>query len=91
MPRLILPMFAILLSGCASFQNRPGASAPIPTVGNTANPADDERKIDKEDELIMLSARKGMSKAQEPDKMWYDHVMSEKARSIERSLGVEYH
>ena len=54
---------------------------------------DDNSGEDDDTEKIMLGARaaSGVQSSKEPDKWWYDYVMSDEARSIERDLGVEYY
>lgn len=51
---------------------------------------DDPNRIDEKQEQMMLDARRGIGASHEPDK-WWTHLQSAEARSIERSLGVEYH
>lgn len=54
---------------------------------------DEDAPADKDTEEMMLGARaaSGVQGSAEPDKWWYDYVMSPEARSIERDLGVSYY
>jgi hypothetical protein len=51
---------------------------------------DDPNRIDEKQEQMMLDARRGIGASHEPDK-WWTNLQSAEARSIERSVGVEYH
>ena len=55
-----------------------------------ADAYEDENRVDHEQESMMLDARKGMPASNEPDG-WWGLLMSPEARSIERSVGVQYH
>jgi hypothetical protein len=50
---------------------------------------DDPNRVDRNQEQMMLDARRGLEVSREPDKWFADYFQSEEARSIERSLGVE--
>jgi hypothetical protein len=63
----------------------------FPVPQERGNDYADENRVDKGHEEMMLQSRSGMSKSSENDKWWFDKIMSPEARSIERSLGVEYY
>lgn len=83
------------LSGCDSLNNtrQSGHSmvnAMFPTPIDRSDDFEDENRVDRDHEQMMLQSRKGMAASNEVDGWWSDKIMSSKARSIERSLGVEY-
>ena len=80
------------LSGCYSMQNAEnfGQSSLAPSPSDRGDEFADVNRVDKEHEEMMLQSRKGMAKSNEVDKWWSDWIMSPEARSIERSLGVQY-
>lgn len=63
----------------------------FPTPENRTDTHQDENRVDRGHEKMMLDARRDLSKSEEPDKWWFEKIQSPEARSIERSLGVQYY
>lgn len=94
----LLTLFLVsgLLSGCQALDNsREAGHRGLNSLFYMAPSAShDEQKtrskLNKDHEEMMLESRKDMSKSNETDRWWFENVMSDEARSIERSLGVQY-
>ena len=94
----LLTLFAACgwLTGCQSLDNSREAGHQTlnslfylsPSENRSEQKARSE--LNREHEEMMLDSRKDMSKSNETDRWWFDNVMSDEARSIERSLGVQY-
>ncbi|MBD3672240.1 MAG: hypothetical protein HUJ26_01825 [Planctomycetaceae bacterium] len=85
-----------LLAGCQSLNDTREAGHQsinsmffmAPSASHKEQKARNE--LNREHEEMMLESRKDMSKSNETDRWWFENVMSDEARSIERSLGVQY-
>ncbi|HSG71807.1 MAG TPA: hypothetical protein VLA12_15415 [Planctomycetaceae bacterium] len=98
MKRLSLLLCAVLTVnslGCGVMQGVQNFSAQTVQMfrGTPDDPYedfDDPNRIDEKQEQMMLDARQSLGASHEPDK-WWTSLQSAEARSIERSVGVEYH
>jgi hypothetical protein len=65
---------------------RQSISALKPGGGDYRNAAEDEST---EWDYVGKEARGHMEPIRDPDTLWREYIMSERARSIERNLGIE--
>lgn len=80
-----------LLSGCAMM--REGADEAYSETTRTMKMksggyGDGTEELDEDWTFVGEEGRADMEKEKEPDRMWWNFVMSEKARSIERNVGI---
>lgn len=93
---LVCALTSVCIAGCGlsngARQFTSSVSRLLPgNPGDTYETFNDPNRVDANQEQMMLDARKGLSASREPDKWWSDSLHSAQARSIERSLGVEYY
>jgi hypothetical protein len=62
----------------------------FPTPQDRADNHEDENRVDRDHETMMLDARQGIPGSKEKDGWYADIFHSAEHRSIERSLGVQY-
>ena len=82
---LFLSVSVFLQTGCG-LTNSNGNPFRSLARSDERHPADDK---DEEWEFVGEEARKHRPTEKDPDPWWQNYIMSEKARAIERSLGVE--
>ena len=96
--RLILLVPVLFLTGCALLgtgQNSVGHStgSAVTQASHTSAEDGDEPKEDgdSEDEwgFVGKEARKGMTRERDHDRWWKEFIMSQRARDIETSLGID--
>lgn len=74
-----------LTAGCSTMSNPSGLSAFKPTNDGPVDPGDDP---DTGWNDVAKEARGGQFTEYESDGHWFDSLVSERAKSIERSVGV---
>jgi hypothetical protein len=92
---LIIAVVGCAMMGCSAMNDSRDmghtmVNSMFPTPDDRADSHQDENRVDREHENMMLDARHGLAASKEPDGWWSNWLMSPKSRSIERSLGVEY-
>jgi hypothetical protein len=93
--RLILVgvcLISLQLAGCSAMESPVSATRRM-TRMMTPKPFDNEKEVDSDDgewDFVGDEGRAGIAREQDPDPWFGKYILSDKARAIERNLGVDY-
>lgn len=93
--RLILSVACLIslqLAGCSMVESPASAKRRL-TRMFTPRPTDNDEDVDSDDgewDFVGHEGRSGLKREKDPDPWFGKYIISDKARAIERNLGVDY-